>query len=83
MLNPILELGSSDLLVSFAEINLGLTYVIEEFTQRELQNKHLFEIPVEPPVPKRSIGMVRLKNVAMTHALKGFIDLIEFPKEKN
>ena len=83
VLNPILELGSSDLLVSFAEINLGLTYVIEEFTQRELQNKHLFEIPVEPPVPKRSIGMVRLKNVAMPHALKGFIDLIEFPKEKN
>ena len=83
VLNPILELGSSDLLVSFAEINLGLTYVIEEFTQKELQNKHLFEIPVEPPVPKRSIGMVRLKNVAMPHALKGFIDLIEFPKEKN
>lgn len=53
----------------------------EEFTQKELQEQRLFEIPVMPAVPKRSIGMVRLKNVAMPHALKGFIDIIDFPKE--
>ena len=82
VLNPILELGSSDLLVSFAEINLGLTYVIKEFTQRELEEKRLYEIPVEPPVPKRSIGMVRLKNMVMPHALQGFLELIEAPKQK-
>lgn len=81
VLNPILELGSSDLLVSFAEINLGLTYVIKEFTQKELESKRLYEIPVDPPVPRRSIGMVRLKNVAMPHALKGFIELIDFPNK--
>lgn len=80
VLNPILELGSSDLLVSFAEINLGLTYVIKEFIKEDLEKKQLYEIPVDPPVPKRSIGMVRLKNVAMPHALQGFIELIRFPE---
>lgn len=82
VLNPILELGSSDLLISFAEINLGLTYVIQEFTRKELQERRLYEIPVEPPAPKRSIGMVRLKNMVMPHALQGFLDLIDIPKQK-
>ena len=76
ILNPILELGSSDLLISFAKINLGLTYVIKEFTEEELNEKRLYEIPVNPPLPKRNIGMVRLKNVAAPHAVKGFIELI-------
>lgn len=76
LLKPILELGSSDLLVSFAKINLGLTYVVKEFTEKEFAEKQLFEIPVTPPVPKRSIGMVRLKNVSLSHAVQGFISLL-------
>ena len=80
VLNPILEIGSLDLLIDFAKINLGLTYVIRELT-RELEEQKLYEIPVDPPVPKRSIGMVRLKNVAMPHALQGFIDLMDLPKK--
>lgn len=76
VLNPILELGSSDLLISFAKINLGLTYVVKEFTRGELEAGRLFEIPVTPPIPKRSIGMARLKNVAAPHAVQGFMELI-------
>lgn len=79
VLNPLLEIGSLDLLLSFAKINLGVTFAIRELT-RELKDRELYEIPLEPPVPKRSIGMVRLKNVAMPHALKGFIDLMHLPK---
>lgn len=77
VLNPILELGSSDLLLSFAQINLGLTYVIKEFSRKHLDEKKLFEIPVDPPVPKRSIGMVQLKNVQAPSALQGFIKLLD------
>lgn len=51
-LNPILELGSSDLLVSFAKINLGLTFVIREFTEEALSSGGLYEIPLVPPVPQ-------------------------------
>ena len=80
VLNPILEIGSLDLLIDFAKINLGVTYVIRELTRELVENK-LYEIPVRPPVPKRSIGMVRLKNVAMSHALQGFIELMHLPKK--
>ena len=79
-LNPILELGSSDLLVSFAKINLGLTFVIREFTEEALSSGGLYEIPLVPPVPKRQIGMVRLKEVAMPHALRGFVELMDLDK---
>ena len=79
VLNPILEIGSLDLLISFAKINLGVTYVIRELT-KELEEKKLYEIPVHPPVPKRSIGMVRLKNMVMPHALQGFLEMIDFSK---
>lgn len=77
ILEPIIELGSSDLLIDFARINLGLTFVIKEFTKKEIDNKSLFEIPLNPPIPKRSIGLVKLKNVALSHAAKGFTNLLK------
>lgn len=77
VLNPIIELGSSDLLLDFARINLGLSYVIREFTKGNIDHKTVFEIPVSPPPPKRAVGMVRLKNVALSHAAKSFADLFE------
>lgn len=75
VLNPILELGSSDLLMSFAKINLGLTFATREFSGRLVDGEQLFEIPLHPPLPKRHIGIVRLKNVALSHAAKSFADL--------
>ncbi|HCT64633.1 MAG TPA: LysR family transcriptional regulator [Lachnospiraceae bacterium] len=75
VLKPIIELGSSDLLLSFAKINLGLTFAIREFTKNQIDNEYLFEIPVSPPLPKRSIGLVKLKNVALSHAAKSFADM--------
>lgn len=77
ILEPIIELGSSDLLIDFARINLGLTFVIKEFTKKEIDNQSLFEIPLNPPIPERSIGLVKLKNVALSHAAKGFTNLLK------
>lgn len=81
LLRPIIELGSSDLLLDFARINLGLSYVIREFTKKNIDNQTVFEIPVDPPVPKRAVGMVKLKNVALSHAAKSFADLFEIEKK--
>ena len=75
VLKPIIELGSSDLLLEFAKINLGLTFAIKEFTKGMIDNEQLFEIPVTPAIPKRSIGLVKLKNVALSHAAKSFADM--------
>ena len=76
VLKPIIELGSSDLLLEFAKINLGLTFVIKEFTKNKIDGENIFEIPLTPPIPKRSIGIVKLKNVALSHAAQKFADLL-------
>lgn len=75
LLRPIIELGSNDLLVEFARINLGLTFVIREFEKAVIDNISIFEIPLLPEVPERAVGMVWLRNVALSHAADSFIQL--------
>lgn len=75
-LNPIIELGSSELLLQFAEINIGLTFVVKEFAAARLDNRHLFEIPLTPQIPSRSIGLIKLRNIPFSHAATQFIALL-------
>ena len=75
VLDPIIELGSTDLLLSFAKINLGLTFATREFVSNNIDNENLFEIPLTPAVPKRNIGIVRLKNVTLSHGAKHFSNM--------
>lgn len=82
-MKPILELGSNDLLLDFAKINYGITCVTKEFTKGLENSETLFEIPIKPSIPKRHIGMVRLRNTIEPHSLKGLIDLIGNENELN
>lgn len=77
MLHPFLQLGSFELLTSFAKMNFGLTSVVKEFTKELDYRDDLFEIPLDPPIPPRQIGMVQIKNTVQPHALQGFIKLLK------
>lgn len=74
---PEFELGSHDLLLQFAKINLGIACVTREFAQAELDSGELFELQIDTPIPKRSIGICTLKAVPPSHAAKKFIALID------
>lgn len=76
-LNPAIELGSSELLLKFASINLGLAVVIREFSQAEIDNASIFEIPIIPAFPSRAIGLIKLKHVTLSHAASSFINNIK------
>jgi len=76
-LSPEFELGSHDLLLQFAKINLGIACVTKEFAEDEISRGELFEVPLVTPIPKRSIGIVTLKKVPISHAAKKFITLID------
>ena len=76
VLKPIIELGSSDLLIDFTRINLGLNFTVKEFTKNRVDNESIFEIPIDPPIPPRGIGLVKLKNVSLSNAAKGFTELL-------
>ncbi len=73
---PNIELSSSDSLIKFAKINLGIAVVVKEFSEDDIDNKDIFEIPMNPPIQKRSIGMALLKGVEPSHATLSFIKLM-------
>lgn len=76
ILKPIIELASYDLLIQFAKINLGLTFIIREFDNKAIDGKSIFEIPVKPQLPNRYVGLVKLKNVALSYAANKFVEML-------
>jgi DNA-binding transcriptional LysR family regulator len=75
-LNPGIELGSYDLLLKFAKINLGLAVVVREFSQNEIDGEKIFEIPVRPEFPKRAIGIIKSKTNEISNAAELFCDIL-------
>jgi DNA-binding transcriptional LysR family regulator len=81
-LNPIIELGSSDLLIKFAKINLGLAFVVREFAEEHIDGKVLWEIPLTPPPPSRAVGLVKMKNIPLSYAAQRFVEMVLNKKEE-
>ncbi|HIS29822.1 MAG TPA: LysR family transcriptional regulator [Candidatus Avamphibacillus intestinigallinarum] len=76
-ITPEFELGSHDLMLEFARINLGIACVTEEFSLDLLDKGLIYPIPLEEPIPKRSIGVCYLKNVPLSPSATRFVDIIE------
>ncbi len=77
--NQLLEVSSMDLLIDFAKIGLGISCVIKEFIQEELRTGELMELPLDPPLEKRSVGFAHSKEAFLPQAVKHFIN---FYKER-
>lgn len=76
-ISPEFELGSHDLLLEFAKINLGIACVVKEFSKDYLEQGILHEIQLTKPIPKRSIGICTLRDVPISRAAKRFIQLLQ------
>lgn len=72
--NQILEISNMDLLIEFAKISLGVSCVIREFVENELNQGLLVEIPLETPLKAREIGFAYKKSQPLNEALEKFID---------
>lgn len=75
-LSPEIELGSHDLLLEFAKINLGISCVVKEFSLEYLKSGELHEIHTLEEIPKRSIGICFLKGVSLSPASFRFIEIL-------
>jgi DNA-binding transcriptional LysR family regulator len=75
-LTPELELGSIDLLAQFARSGFGLAFLIRNYAVDELASGELVEIPLDPPIPARSIGIATLRGVPLSSAAKRFLELL-------
>ena len=75
VLSPEFELATSDLIVRFAERNLGIGCVVEAFAAAALQEGRVWELPLEEPLPPRRI-CVALGDGPVSPAARQLLDLI-------
>ena len=76
-ISPEFELGSFDLLLEFARINLGIACVVKEFSKEYLEKGLLYEINISEEIPSRSIGICHLKSVPLSLASTKFVEILE------
>lgn len=76
IVKPEIELGSVDLLVEFAKIGLGISFVTKNFIHDELDKQEVYEIKLKEKIPKRKVGVVTLKEVPLSSAGKKFLNFL-------
>lgn len=76
-ISPDIELGSHDLVLEFARINLGISCVTREFSKKYLESGELFQISTTEKLPSRQVGICTLKGVSISAAGRAFLSLIE------
>jgi len=69
---PEIELESMDLLVEYARIGLGVAHVLKECAEFAIANNELFILTLEEDLPKRKLGIAKLRNVPLSHAASEF-----------
>jgi DNA-binding transcriptional LysR family regulator len=76
-IKPEIELGSHELLLEFAKIDLGISCVIREFSLEYLRSGTVYEMPMVEEIPKRSIGICYLKSIPLSPASARFVASLE------
>ncbi|WIV12654.1 LysR family transcriptional regulator [Proteiniborus sp. MB09-C3] len=76
-IEPEIELGSHELLLEFAKINLGISCVIREFSHEYMQKGLLYEVQLTEKIPERNIGVCSLKSVSLSPSSTKFVEILE------
>lgn len=76
-IKPEIELGSHELLLEFAKINLGISCVIKEYSEEYLKSGILHEIQLAEEIPERSMGICFLKSIPLSPASAKFVAALE------
>jgi DNA-binding transcriptional LysR family regulator len=70
---PEIELESMDLLVEFARIGLGIAHVLKESSNTLVKSGELFELKLANPIPRRILGIAKLRNVPLSASAREFV----------
>jgi len=73
---PQMELSTSDLLIEFTKRGLGVSCVAKEYVQAELDTNQLFEVPVTPKIPVRTMGIAHSNEFPLSTATQAFIKIL-------
>lgn len=77
LLQPEIEIGAHDLLLQLAQIHLGVSCVVKEFSIPALKKKQLYELPLQEPLKERAIGYTYLKRLKPSAATTRFMQMID------
>lgn len=70
---PEIELESMELLVEFSRIGLGIAHILKESSAVQVSNGELFILKLTEPIPKRRLGVAKLRNVPLSSAASEFV----------
>ncbi len=81
VIKPEFELATSDMIVQFAERNLGVGCVVREFAQPLLDKGVLFELRFNQMIPRRSFCVVSSVKVPQSAAAKKLMEIMEIEND--
>lgn len=73
-LKPEFELATSDLIVKFAEMDIGIGCVVRNFAQEGLDKGTLFELQLSKPIPPRKLCIITGNSSLISQAGKKLLD---------
>lgn len=76
VLNPEIELATSEIIVQFARKNLGVAGVVADFAQPYLKSGELFELDLKIKIPSRKMYLIYDRKTPLSAAAKELISMI-------
>jgi DNA-binding transcriptional LysR family regulator len=76
VLKPEFELAMSDIIVKFAQRNLGIGCVVRDFAMEAIKNGDLFELQFEKEVPKRNFCIITGNKNPISTAAKELLGML-------
>ncbi len=75
-LDPEFELASSDLIVRFAERNLGIGCVVRGYAEDAFRTGGLFEVKTPEPVPGRNLCLATLEGIPLSPSARRLVEQV-------
>jgi len=76
VLKPEFELATSDMIVKFAQRNLGIGCVVKDFAMEAIKNGELFELTFPKPIPSRHFCIITSKQNPISTAAKELFKIL-------
>lgn len=72
----ILEVSNMDMLIEFTKIGMGVSCVVKQFVEKEIENGELKEIPLNSKINNREVGLAFVKTSRLNVTMQKFIDYV-------
>lgn len=79
-LHPEFELATSEMLVQFAERNLGVASVVKDFAEEKIEEHKIFQLQFKKKIPERQFCVVTDQRVPLSSAAEQLLRILNCSK---